>query len=180
MARRRVRLVILCEDRQQEVFARKFFLSRGFHHREIDPKTAPRGKGSAEQFVREQYALEVRTWRKKSTYLSILLAVVIDADTYTVQQRLTQFDDTLKNSSQQPRQPDEKIAIFVPKRNIETWIHYLMGEAVDEESVYPKLGHESDCKPYVEKLVEDICPTGLPDDAPPSLHIACDELKRIL
>jgi hypothetical protein len=177
MARRRVRLVILCEDRQQEVFARKFFLSRGFHHRELEFKTAPGGKGSAEQFVREQYPLEVKTYRRKSTYLSsILLAVIIDADVYTVEQRINQLEIT----SEQQRLPHEKIAIFVPKRNIETWIHYLMGESVDEESVYPKMGRESDCKPYVEKLVENICPTGLPNGAPPSLYLACDELERIL
>jgi len=34
------------------------------------------------------------------------------------------------------RQSDEKIAIFVPKRNIETWISYLQDQTqtVDEET----------------------------------------------
>ena len=124
--------------------------------------------------MREQYPQEVRTYRSKSTYLSTLLAVVIDADTHTVEQRLAQLDTALT------RQDDEKIAIFVPKRNIETWTHYLMGEAVDEETAYSKLAREGQCKPHIKRLVEEICPSGLPEDAPPSLHAACDELQRIL
>lgn len=181
MARPRVRLVVLCEDKQQQVFARHFFKKRGFSHRDLDIKQAPKGTGSAEQYVREEYIKEVRTFRSKSSYLSsIRLAVIIDADTLTVQQRITQLDIALESASQQKRQPNEKIAIFVPKRNIETWIHYLTGTTIDEETVYPKLHRESDCKPHVENLVTNICPAGLPDHAPPSLHTACEELERIL
>ncbi len=180
MAKQGVELIILCEDLQQEVFVRHFFLSRGFHRRKIRVKRNPGGQGAGEQYVREQYPQEVRTYRSKSTYLSMRLAVVIDADTHPLEQRLTQLDTALRNASQPIRQADERIAIFVPKRNIETWIHYLMGETVDEQSVYPKLTRESQCKFYVEKLIEEICPSGLPEDAPKSLHAACDELQRIL
>ncbi len=180
MAKRGVQLIILCEDLQQEVFARNFFMNRGFHHREIRIKRSSEGRGSGEHYVRQHYPQEVRTYRSKSTHLSIGLAVVIDADTYSVAQRFGQLDSVLESDAQQKRQPNEKIGIFVPKRNIETWIHYLMGEAVDEEKAYAKFHREGECKPYVEKLAKEICPSGLPNDAPPSLHTACDELKRIL
>jgi hypothetical protein len=105
---------------------------------------------------------------------------VIDADTDTVTQRLTELDLALADDGQQNRQPQEKIAVFIPKRNIETWIHYLMGEVVDEQTNYRKLPKESDCRPYVENLARNICLTGLSSDAPPSLQTACDELQRIL
>jgi hypothetical protein len=105
---------------------------------------------------------------------------VIDADTYSVEERINQFDEALENASQPERQPTDKIAIFVPKRNIETWIYFLRDEAVDEQTAYPKLSRESDCKPDVRKLVSQICPTSVPEDAPPSLHSACAELERIL
>ncbi len=179
MTKRRAQLIILCEDKQQAVFARKFFMSHGFSRRQLEFNIAPEGKGSAEQYVRERYAREVSTYRRKSTYLSRMLVVIIDADTYTVKQRLTQLDTALKNASQQ-RKANEKIAIFVPKKNIETWIHYLMGKTVDEKTNYPKLSRKRDCKPYVEKLVKNICPVGLPENAPPSLYSTCDELERIL
>jgi hypothetical protein len=180
MAKRSIRLTILCEDLQQEVFARKFFMSRGFQPWELDFRTAPRGKGSGEAYVRERYPREVKTYRSKSTHLSICLAVIIDADKYTVQHRLNQLDVALEDDGQRKRQVGEKIAAFVPRRNIKTWIHYLREQAVDEETAYPKLARESDCKPDVEKLVNQICPSGLPNDAPPSFHTACDELQKIV
>jgi len=79
------------------------------------------------------------------------------------------------------RQSDEKIAIFVPKRNIETWISYLQDQTqtVDEETAYPKYKKESVCKPLVEKLAVNRSQS-LPENAPSSLKVACDELLRIL
>ncbi|MEQ8386222.1 MAG: hypothetical protein RH949_28070 [Coleofasciculus sp. A1-SPW-01] len=35
------------------------------------------------------------------------------------------------------------------KRNIETWIHFLQGETVDEETEYSKYQKEAACKPSV-------------------------------
>lgn len=181
MSRQGMWLVILCEDLQQEVFARQFFIRRGFNRRRIQIIRNSNARGSAEQFVRTYYAREVRAYRSKSTYQSRALLVMIDADAYTVEQRLKQLDSALEANGQAKRQPNEKIAIFVPKRNIETWIHYLMGKSVDEVSAYSKFsGHERKCKSYVDQLVKKICPVGLPKDAPPSLHAACEELQRIL
>jgi hypothetical protein len=104
---------------------------------------------------------------------------MIDADTRTVRQHLTELENQLTASGQSRRQSDERIGIFVPKRNIETWIHYLKGEAVNEEDEYPYLDNESDCAPYVKRLAENRSQP-LPEDAPPSLKAACDELNRII
>lgn len=180
MTKRTVQLVILCEDLQQEVFARHFFINRGFHPRKIRVQRSPKGEGSGEQYVRQRYPQEVKAYRSRSTYQSVCLAVVIDADIQTVSQRLSELDTTLESTSQQKRQLEEKIALFVPKRNIETWIYYLRGTAVDEVTAYPKLVREGDCRAEVKKLAQDICPVGLSHDAPPSLYTACDELQRIL
>jgi hypothetical protein len=38
--------------------------------------------------------------------------------------------------AQAPRLETEKIAIFVPARNIETWIHYLNGNDCNEKESY--------------------------------------------
>ncbi|WP_334950982.1 hypothetical protein [Nostoc sp.] len=178
MNRRRLQIVIVCEDKQQEVFARNFLQKRGFIlDRNFRIETCPKGAG--EQFVREKYAEEVKGYRSGKNKRSGMLIIVIDADKKNVNERLRQLNDALLEKSQELRQPDESIAIFIPKRNIETWIHYLQGETVDEESEYTKLKKQSDCKPYVENLVNQ-CYQGLDENAPPSLQAACGELQRIL
>ncbi|MEH2448451.1 MAG: hypothetical protein V7K18_22555 [Nostoc sp.] len=177
MNRRRVQIVILCEDKQQEVFARHFLKKRGFIlDRNLRIEICPKGAG--EQFVRKRYPAEVKAYRSKN-YLSGILVVLIDADKKTMEERLNQLDEALSENSQLVRQPKEAIAIFIPKRNIKTWIHYLQDETVDQETEYSKLNNESGCKPYVENLV-DQCYQGLNDNAPPSLEAACEELQRIL
>lgn len=77
MSRQGMRLVILCEDLQQEVFARQFFFRRGFHRHKIQIIRNSNAKGSAEQFVRTYYPQEVRAYRSKSTYQSRGLMVLI-------------------------------------------------------------------------------------------------------
>ena len=178
----RVKMVVLCEDKQQEVFARYFLKKRGFTGN-IRFFPCPGGSQSGEQFVRSRYPLEVKEYRKQANHLSVGLVVLIDADTKTIQERLQQLDDALRENSQPLRQQNEKIAIFVPKRNIETWIHYLQGENVDEntEKPYPKFpNNESICKPYIEELVSQCSQGNLNENAPLSLQAACGELQRIL
>lgn len=179
MTNRQTQIVILCEDRQQEVFARKYFEARGIPRRKITPLVCPSGKQASEQYVREHYAAEVKTFRRKQRE-NRALVVVIDADTQAVANRLKQLDQQLASDDQPLRVTHERIAIFVPKRNIETWIAFARGETVDEEMLYRKLAQESDCVPHVQHLVNEICPKGLPENAPESLHRSCDELKRIV
>ncbi len=174
MTQNRQTIVILCEDRQQYVFARYFLQKKGLTGQFID-RSCPSGKQAGEQYVRERYAAEVKAHRSKN-YLNICLIVVIDADKSTVAERIKQLDSVLVEK----RHHKEKIAIFVPKRNIETWIHYLQsGESIDEIVAYRKLSNQGECKPFVEKLA-DQCVQGLPVNAPPSMHDACIELHRII
>ena len=179
MSQRRVQLVILCEDRQQEVFARHFLEKRGFTGL-FRTQICLKGSQSGEQYVRTQYPLEVKAYRQNKNRVSIGLVVLTDADTGTQQERLNQLAHILSEDLQQARQTVEAIAIFTPKRNIETWIHYLQsGEPIDEIVAYSKLTNQGECKPFVEKLA-DQCVQGLPANAPLSMHDACMELKRII
>lgn len=182
MTQNRVQIVILCEDLQQQVFAYHFLKKRGFN---LDPKnvtirTSPKGKGSGEQLVIKRYAAEVKAYRSKN-YRSGMLVVLIDADNGTVENRLQQLNNALIEDSQEPRQPNERIAIFVPKRNIETWVHYLQGETVNETDAYTKFReNEAICKPGVEQLAAQCSQGNLDENAPPSLQAACGELQRLL
>ena len=59
-------------------------------------------------------------------------------------ERLTQLARHLTERKLLPRQTDERIGIFIPRRNIETWIHYLQGESVNEIDEYAKFyGNEA-------------------------------------
>jgi hypothetical protein len=180
MSKRRVRVVILCEDRQQEVFARHFLITRGFDPHRMRLIVSPSGAGSGEQFVRERFSKEVRAYRSKRDQIGLCLVVLIDADTIAPAERLGQLESKLQEDGLSSRRADDKIGIFIPKRNIETWIHYAGGRDVDELTVYPKLACESDCKSDVIKLATTTVTTSLPADAPRSLQAACDELQRIL
>lgn len=172
-------IVILCEDRQQEVFARRFLEACGVDSKRIYPKTCPKGKQSGEQYVREEFPKEVVSYRKIAHHLSAGLVVLTDADIREVTDRLKQLESILKENKIPTRQPGERIGLFIPKRNIETWIHYLMGESVNEQDVYSHLPRESDCKPHVAELAQKRY-APLPDNAPPSLKTACSELPRII
>ena len=180
MSQRRVQIVILCEDRQQEVFARSFLKKRGFRGL-FTANICPAGSQSGEQYVRTHYPEEVKAYRQKRNQISIGLFVLIDADTGTLEARLNELASVLDEHEEENRGSNEAIAIFVPKRNIETWIHYLQGETVNEEAVYAKFkNNEAVCKTAVEDLADRCYSQSLPEDAPRSLQAACGELQRLL
>jgi hypothetical protein len=174
----RVRAVILCEDRQQEVFVRTFLATCGI--RPVRVKVNPGERGSAEQYVRESYPAEVRTFRSNfNAQPDTRLVVMTDADIRTVQERLQSLERVLQQNGLPTRQPQERIGVFIPKRNIETWIYFLKGHHVNEEEAYPHLSKQSECKPEVELLAQNRR-NPLLENALPSLLDACQELPRIL
>jgi hypothetical protein len=59
MSRRKVQLIILCEDRQHAACVRRFLETSGWEKRQIEVILNPKGRGSGEQWVRERYACEV-------------------------------------------------------------------------------------------------------------------------
>lgn len=104
MSQRRVQIVILCEDRQQEVFARHFLKKRGFTGL-FRTKICPPGSQSGEQYVRSQYPVEVKAYRQNRNRVSIALVVLIDADTGTPQDRLNQLASILDQDAQERGNP---------------------------------------------------------------------------
>ena len=193
MSKKRVKITLLCEDKQQEVFARYFLEKYGFKKQDIYSYQIPIGQ-YGEQFVRETYLNEVKKYRqavnikinnqrKNARRTTIIVLIVMtDADNLSVKQRLNQLSSILQKNNLPDRQKEEAIAVFIPKRNIEIWIGYLKGEKVNEEDkkVYNKLTKESDCKPYSENLAERCQSQEKLEDAPDSLNIACQEFQRLL
>jgi hypothetical protein len=173
------RLVILCEDKQQQTFVRRFLKGVGFEDHKLRFHPLPGGKGAGEQYVRKQYPIEVKSYRQKAPKRVVGLLVVIDADLKSLEERHKQLNDELMAKNLAKRQEDERIPILIPKRNIETWIHYLWGEEVNEVDVYPKLDEESDCWDAVDQLLSYYY-GDLPNNCLPSLQEGVKELKERL
>lgn len=175
MSKRKVTLAIICEDTQQECFARKFLYGIGWNKRQLRVVKSPSGRGSGEQWVRETYVNELVSYRR--SHVNYAFMAIVDGDTCGVQGRILQFDNKCIELEYPVRKAEDQVAIIVPTRNIETWIKFLEGNPVDETSSYHKLRYESECKPAVDRLLELCKTTGLPADAPSSLVAACDEFR---
>lgn len=179
MSKRYTSLVVRCEDLQQRVFLYRYLIEKGIGRREIQIGHSPSGRGDAKRWVMQQHVIEVRALRGKP-HLSIALITMLDADDRSVPDRKQELDGALAGGSQERRQPSERIAVLVPRRNIETWIHRLEGHVVNESDSYPRYrGAESHSGEAVREFVQR-CPARMVPDDPPSLRDGCEELTRLL
>jgi hypothetical protein len=179
MTLRRVRVAVLCEDADHERFARHYLRGRGVDiSRHFRALPLAQSQGSGEQAVRIGYASAVQAHRSKAHDASVSLIVITDADHLTIPQRRKTLDDALDTGGQLPRQPTERIAILIPKRNIETWVAHLNGGAVDETVDY-KPQTAPAFKSAAEALPQACSSTPAPVGRPPSLTDACSELQRL-
>jgi len=177
---RNVNVVILCEDQQQEVFARRFLVCRGYNRRRFRVERNSDGRGSGEQYVRVRFPKELETYRERSHHVQQALVVVIDADRLGVPARLDQLERACDEAGMVRRREKERVPVFVPARNIETWLAYLEGKEVDEQTKYPKLERPRHCQRYVDRLYEMCQQRELRQPAPPSPEAACDEYRSRL
>jgi hypothetical protein len=91
---------------------------------------------------------------------------IIDADG---RDRYRELSDALRANEVVDRDDADRIAVFAPARNIETWLAYLAGQEVNEIDRYPRLPRERDCQQHVDTLVH-MCDTGqLREPSPSSL-----------
>lgn len=128
--------IVLVEDTHQGMLVRRCLkgLGVGSHQMRIEP--SPSGAGSAENWVRKRFAEEAVVYRSRKARTALI--VVVDADSYTVQVRLGQLDQALKDRGKPVVAEGERIARLVPKRNVETWILCLNETEVDEEKDYKR------------------------------------------
>lgn len=172
-----VRIVLLCEDSQTDIFVRRFLRRRNFSSRDIKTLPFPNGNQSGEQWVRERYPDELRAIRSVQR---AYLIVVTDADSGSTQNRRQQLNAECANKGVPLRNDSDPVLIFVPRRNIETWIAYLGGINVDEGTQYRKLKRKGDCAEHARRL-HIMCheKQRLREPAPPSLQEACEECPKL-
>lgn len=178
-------VVGIVEDVNQQTLLWKHLRKRGYAPRQIRIEykrpnySAPDETGGLTRLYQD-YAKEVEGLRAILARRSGVLIVVADADNLTVAERIATLDAKLSDAEKPARQNDEPIFFVIPRRNVETWIHYLAGNNVDEETDYKPRCSPSEIAEAPARFANMSWPRQtLPTDSPPSLVSACDELWRI-
>lgn len=149
---RGVRFTVLVEDRALERLVRECLYALGVHTREIRIVAYPAGRGSAKQWIDREYPVQIHAYRRWSSQ-NIALVVGTDADEQTVQERVQRLAGVLKEAGHEARAPEERIAHWVPRWNIETWLLFLNGSEVDEEANHKGQAREVDVKAAAKEFV---------------------------
>jgi hypothetical protein len=187
-------VTILCEDIDQERFIRQYLICRGLDDRKIKDFGNPKGRviENNNASIVKYYPALMKSYRRTRKYRNIAVVVMIDADEDSLDDRMRSLnialDETAGNLNRDPRLRDEKVAIFVPARNIETWFYYINnnmeGQECNENTDYKdkKMSAEERielAKRAAKKLATEICPQGVDRITLPSLRYACTELQRL-
>ena len=145
--------IVLCEDAQSQTFIVSFLRQFNINTRKIRLINYPCGKGCGSAFVRKEYPNEVRIL-KATNYLKTVLVVCVDADNLEVGQRKQMMEKEVIKVIPNWSREQEPIILWVPKREIETWISFLSGESVDETTDLKHSGNPVSCKNVAKKFAE--------------------------
>jgi len=183
-------VTILCEDIDQERFIREYLICRGLEEHKIKDYGNPKGRtvNNNNALIVEHYPALIKSHRRRK-YRNIAVVVMIDADEDSVADKMRslhkKLDEAAGNLNKDTRLPNEKVAIFVPARNIETWFYYIMeGQECNEITKYKDDNMSAEeriklAKSAAKKLAREICHQGVDRITLPSLRYACRELQRL-
>lgn len=186
-------VTILCEDIDQERFIRQYLICRGLEEHKIKDFGNPKGRviENNNASIVEHYPALIKSYRRRK-YRNIAVVVMIHADEDSLSDKMRslhrQLDQAAGNLNNDTRLRDEKVAIFVPARNIETWFYYInnnmegqeCNEITDYKDKKMSAGERIElAKSAAQKLAKEICPQGADRITLPSLRYACTELQRL-
>lgn len=175
----RIRFIILGEGMRDYYFAKAFFeTALGKSKVECYRSQTVSGAGSGEQQVRELFPKELAARRKRPRDEQYWLAVVTDGDTFSPDQRRSQLEKEAQTNKQAPPGIDEKVAVIVPCRNLESWFQWIETGEIDETMDYKHRFSSAKPTKYAKQL-SDKCQVLSTDDFPPSLQDACEQWKKI-
>lgn len=137
-------IYVLVEGQRQKQLLYRFLTRAGFGIHQITIEMSPAGRGSAEQWVRENFARQAGKCRARNSRAATGMLIMIDADICAVQECIDRLDSALIATNQRPVDPSrDRIARLIPKRNVETWILWL--SLIDAER--RKVDEQMDYKP---------------------------------
>jgi hypothetical protein len=177
---------IICEDKAQRQFIEHFLLSFGVDRRRIYSDSisytvqSKGSTGAGDARVVKEFAAEFRDFpRRNSKTNGCILIGMIDADKKTIYEKRRLISEEIGNTQ---GQNIDGVSLFVVKRNIETWIHFLNGNRINEDDDYKD--PYRDMTRNREKITEfaSSCRQQQPsarEALPPSLAAACAEFEKI-
>jgi hypothetical protein len=138
------------------------------------------GGKNAKQWVTQKYPDEVKAYRRYN-YQQIGLLVGTEADEQTVSTRRELLARSLAEAGLLPREDRERIALWIPKWHVETWLLFLTGHDVTENERYKHRGSAFNFHAASEKFVERFrqFPEEPGKSSLPSLKVAYQETKRL-
>lgn len=182
MSDRSARIILLCEDTQHQVFARRVLKKLGVPNRDLRIENAPRGMSDAKQWIREKGLpfewIEFRRYCRKNSKNRRIFLVVSDADSKAVEEHardLTLQCDPVPSL-------DDHVCLVIPKWSIETWFKFLRAEPFDETlktADSDKYAYAKQCLPEADTLAQMCQAQSLPANAPDSLRKACKSFATI-
>ncbi len=179
--RKKLRGVVLAEDKRTERFFRELLAVLGLKTRSFRFETAPAGQGAAEAWVARRYPGEVKVLRSRNYQQSLRLIAVLDGNGVGVAGRKQQLDQALQNAGIVVRQTDEGISTPVPTRNIETWVLALLGtDSIDETTDYKHL-FENEHRAHERSVLRDAAAAWktISQESLPSLRDGTTEMERL-
>lgn len=178
MSSRRVQVVVLCEGVRDYRFAYRCLVQRGWRPDQIRANYSKGGSGF--DHVLDDYPVEVRANRKGEGHRDLL--VIIDGDEEKEEGRKRQLEQHLREAREPSRKPGERIAIWVPMRQLETWIYFLKHGSADEVAEYKEDSKvkDRDLLPVARKFARILAKEqALPRGALSSMRSAVKEFERI-
>ena len=181
------KIVLICEGWEDSSFMRGFLNAAGVDSRNVTQETNPGGSGH--DFVKRKFVVEVENMSRHKEGRGVL--ALIDEDG-TGDTRKSEIDAELAGRNLHQTSPTDGICLLIPKRNIETWTHWLKANrlnqqiVIDETTNYktsPPSGaarlEKSDFRLAGEHL-HTLNHTQLPSDCPASLVNALKQLRDFL
>ena len=182
------RVWILCEDRNHYHFTRGFLCQIGINERRIMlAADLPEGKGSGEQFVREQLPIALQKYARHKEKKFLVIMLDVDKAERTPEQILGVLQSVVEGSNLQGIKVTDKLLFVFPKRNIETWFKWLDSDSfiklsINEIDDYKQTQHNA--KPTaLGKKAGGLCLNYKPDDEStmlPSMQYTCSSLKKLV
>lgn len=136
---------ILCEDAQMRTFLVAFLKCQGINTHKISVVPIPAGVGCGEAHVRTGLTKELELLHRNK-HLRKTLLVCLDSDKYSYGERKQFLHKSYSDAFPGSDIDDEMMLIWIPKREIETWIAYFNGENVDEDMEFRHGGQPVSCK----------------------------------
>lgn len=189
MDSRKLRLHVLCEDKLHQNFVERLADRWGIGYWQRTIQASPHARGSAAQFVLDNFVGFVKSCRSHHD-ANVAGLVVIDGDEHGLQRRRQQVNDLLRGAGEPALDPgDSRFAMIAPCWHIETWIAWLCGHRpIDETTRYKpqdSLGSEVSRKikkgDYSARLAVKSWTPPRSDEAVhvPSLATSREELRRL-